>query len=385
MPQEITEQIIIVGGGPTGLSLALALKRGGLDPLLLDAREPGAAGRDPRVLALSPGTRQTLERLDAWRGLNPTPIETIHISQRGGFGRTRLEAKDYAMPALGYVEEAGALARILEAACLSAGVRMRHDTRVTPLEGSPLAARLRLESAGQVEEVQAALVCWAEGRLEDGPDVTKQDYGQHGVITVVKTLEGRGRIAYERFTPEGPLAILPKGDGYAVVFTASPDGARAILALSDADFLARLQDQFGERLHFIAAEPRLAYPLILRYRSQPIGVRQAWLGNSAQALHPVGGQGFNLALRDAWTLGDQILRRGRDDPGAPALLAGYAGRRDLDRRSTIRFTDFLVRVFSNDNPLLAGARGAGLMFLDTFPPARDFVARRMMYGARAWP
>ena len=283
------EQIILVGGGPTGLSLALALKRGGLDPLLVDAREPGAAGRDPRVLALAPGTRQTLERLGIWPDLAPTPIETIHISQHGGFGRTRLEARDYALPALGYVEEAGALARALEAACREAGVRMRHGVKVSTADSGPVAVRLRLE-ATPAEEVEAGLVCWAEGRLEDGPEVTKQDYGQLGIITVVQTREGRGHIAFERFTPDGPLAVLPKGEGYAVVFTTSPEGARTLLALDERAFLARLQNQFGERLHFVSAEPRLAYPLILRYRSQPIALRQAYLGNSAQALHPVGGR-----------------------------------------------------------------------------------------------
>ncbi|MDD5298533.1 MAG: FAD-dependent monooxygenase, partial [Rhodocyclaceae bacterium] len=160
--------------------------------------------------------------------------------------------------------------------------------------------------------------------------------------------------------------------------------AAELMAMDDATFLARLQEQFGERLHFVSVEPRFSYPLLLRYRPQPVGPRQAWLGNSAQTIHPVGGQGFNLALRDAWQLADTLLRNG-GDPGAPQLLHLYARRRSLDRRSTIGFTDLLVRTFSNANPLLAAGRGMGLFLLDVLPPLRDFVARRMMYGARAWP
>jgi len=381
---DVSEQILIVGGGPVGLSLALALKQGGMDPLLVDAREKGAAGRDPRVLALAPGTRQTLERLGVWSDLSPTAIGTIHISQRGGFGRTVLQAKDHALPALGYVEEAGALARALDAACRKAGVRQRHQVLVKQAEAEGDRVRVTLETGDGSETLDTSLLAWAEGRMGEGADIRVRDYGQHGVITVARTKEGRGRIAFERFTEDGPLALLPLKDGYAVVFTASPDKAADLMALNDKDFLARLQAQFGERLEFVSVEQRFAYPLILRYRPDPVGPRQAWLGNSAQAIHPVGGQGFNLALRDAWQLADTLLKCG-GDPGADNLLARYAQRRSLDRRATIGFTDFLVRGFSNAHPLLALGRGLGLFLLDVLPPARDFVARRMMYGARAWP
>lgn len=383
----MNEQILVVGGGPVGMALALALKQGGLDPLLVDAREEGAAGRDPRVLALAPGTRQTLERLGVWTALSPTAIETIHISQKGGFGRTVLAAKDHGLPALGYVEEAGALAWALDWACREAGVRRRHHVRVTEAAFQEDCVRVSLESGNSGnsgETLDTSLIAWAEGRMGEGADIRVRDYQQHGVITVAKARQGRGRIAFERFTEDGPLALLPLKDGYAVVFTASPDKAAELMALSDGAFLARLQAQFGERLEFVSVEPRFAYPLILRYRDKPVAPRQAWLGNSAQAIHPVGGQGFNLALRDAWQLADTLLKCG-GDPGAESLLARYAQRRSLDRRATIGFTDFLVRGFSNANPLLALGRGLGLFLLDVLPPARDFVARRMMYGARAWP
>ena len=376
----MSNQILIVGAGPLGLCLALALKQGGLDPLVVDAREPGAAGRDPRVLALSPGTQQTLARLGVWQRLAPTAIDTIHISQKGGFGRAKLSAADYGMPALGYVQEAGALAQVLEAACLEQGVAFRHHAKVAGVFPEAGTARVSLEGG---DVLGASLVAWAEGRLDEGEGVSVRDYGQHGVITLVHTREPRGRVAYERFTPDGPLALLPCGTGYAVVFTAAPDTARELLALDESAFLARLQAQFGERLHFTAAAPRHAYPLLLKVRMDPVGPRQAWLGNSAQTVHPVAGQGFNLALRDAWQLADLVLKTG-GDAGAAALLQRYHDRRRLDRRGTIGFTDLLVRLFSNANPVLSATRGAGLYLLDVLPPARDFVARRMMFGARAW-
>ncbi len=376
----MSQQILIVGAGPLGLCLALALKQGGLDPLVVDAREAGAASGDPRVLALSPGTQQTLKRLGVWPLLTPTAIDTIHISQKGGFGRAKLSAADYGQAALGYVQEAGALAQVLEAACREQGVAFRHHCKVAGVFPEGAAARVVLEDG---ETLSANLLAWAEGRLDEGKGVMVRDYGQHGVITLVHTAEPRGRVAFERFTPDGPLALLPCGTGYAVVFTAAPDVARDLLALDEAAFLARLQAQFGERLHFTAAEPRHAYPLLLKVRTEPVGPRQVWLGNSAQTVHPVAGQGFNLALRDAWQLADLVLKTGGDTGAAP-LLAQYHGHRRLDRKGTIGFTDLLVRLFSNANPVLSAARGTGLFLLDVLPPARDFVARRMMFGARAW-
>ena len=183
---------------------------------------------------------------------------------------------------------------------------------------------------------------------------------------------------------EGPLAVLPCGADCAIVHTASPAEADALMAEGDDAYRARLQAHFGERLHFASVGPRARYPLLLRYRPDPVGPRTVWLGNAAQTLHPVAGQGYNLALRDVWALA-QVLLRADGDPGAADTLARYADARRLDRQGTIRFTDGLVRLFSNAITPLAHARGAGLFALDLLPPARHFVAKRMMFGARAWP
>lgn len=364
----------IVGGGPAGMALALALHHHGVTSEIFDARDRGAASKDKRILALSAGSRQLLERLGAWHGVAATAIETIHVSQRGRLGRTRLTARDEGLPALGYVLAASDLVGVLDAAVAAAGIAFHDNTKVGPGDAAIMA--------------NFALTAWAEGAVAHDVAI-ERDYGQHAVLCTATTAEPHRHVAWERFTPDGPLALLPYGrseaNEYAVVFTCAADEAAPLAALDDSAFLARLQSQFGTRLTFTAVGPRASYPLGLRYREDVVAARQVWIGNAAQTLHPVAGQGFNLALRDIWELARTLADAGHDgDPGAPALLARYAAARRLDRRGAIGFTDSLIRIFSNDLPPLAHARGLALLALDLLPPARSFVARRMMFGARAW-
>ena len=375
--------IAIVGAGPVGMTLALALKDSGLDILLVDARARGAARHDPRVLALSHGSRLTLERLGVWAQLRATPIETIHISQQGRLGRSLLSAADYGLPAMGYVVAAGDLAAALDDALAAAGIPILDHSSVAGLAAGADDVIVSLTGGNPLT---ARLVACAEGSIDgdDAPELVERDYAQHAVICVATPVEGHAHRAWERFTPQGPLAVLPCGHDCAIVHTADPAEADALMALDDDVYRARLQAHFGDRLHFAAVGPRARYPLKLRYRPNPVGQRTVWLGNAAQTLHPVAGQGYNLALRDVWALA-QVLLRADGDPGAADTLARYADARRLDRQGTIRFTDGLVRLFSNAIPPLAHARGAGLFALDLLPPARHFVAKRMMFGARAWP
>ncbi len=394
--------LLIVGAGPVGLSLALALADSGLDITLVDARGAGAAADDPRTLALSHGSRLALERLGVWQGLPATPIETIHVSQQGSLGRTLIRASEEGVPALGHVVAAGALARALEQAVRARGIRvlnhreLRHSHEQAVPHGERLSVTLHdthpEAPAGentQGESFRPRLLACAEGGLQAGqPDVVEQDYGQHALIGFIDSPGARERIAYERFTAHGPLALLPCGERFALVHVCRPEQADALMALEAAEYLARLQAIIGRRVQLQGIGERHRYPLLLRYRQHPVGERTVWLGNAAQTLHPVAGQGFNLALRDVWALTETLLhthRRPPTDPGAPALLASFARQRQLDRSATIRFTDGLIRVFSNDIAPLHHLRGAGLFALDLFPPLRSFIARRMMFGARAWP
>ena len=392
--------LLIVGAGPVGLALALALKDAGLDIVLADARAREAVARDPRDLALAHGTRLTLKRLGVWDGLPTTAIQHIHISHQGGLGRTLIDAAEHELPALGYVASAGTLATALRKAVDAAGIPVFDETEITNLAAGEDDVIASLAGTGRpAPTLRARLAACAEGGLRAGdPNVVEHDYGQHALIADVQVAGGHRHTAFERFTPQGPVALLPKGEGYALVHVARPETADELLALDDAAYLARLQAHIGGRARLTGVGPRLRYPLVLRYRRSTIAQRTVWLGNAAQTLHPVAGQGFNLALRDVWAL-SEALRRATEaarrdsadtapnpfDAGAAAILASYANARGLDRLGTIRFTDTLVRVFSNDFAPLRHARGAALFALDLLPPLRNFVARRMMFGARAWP
>jgi 2-octaprenyl-6-methoxyphenol hydroxylase len=379
------QDLLIVGAGPVGLALALALKDAGLAIVLADARPAAAVAADARILALAFGSRLTLERLGVWQGLAVTPIETIHVSHEGGFGRTLLRAAEHDLAALGYVGSAGALAAALRRAVDAAGIPVLDETEVIALDAGDQAVLAHLAGAAAPATLGARLVACAEGGMRAGdPDVVERDYGQHALIATVAVAGGHHGTAFERFTADGPIALLPCGRDYALVHVVPPERADALLALDDAAYLAQLQAHLGSRVRLTAVGPRLRYPLLLRYRANPVGARTVWLGNAAQTLHPVAGQGFNLALRDVWALA-RILRERGGDPGDAAALAAYAAGRGLDRLGAIRFTDALVRVFSTDFLPLRHARGAGLFALDLLPPLRRFVTRRMMFGARAWP
>jgi len=357
--------VAIVGGGPAGLALSLALRLNGLPSTIYEARPRAAVREDRRVLALSDGSRQILEWLGVWSGLPATPIDVIHVSQRGGFGRTVLRATELGVEALGWVVAARDLIVALDDAVAGAAIGYRDGCRVAPED-----------LAGH------ALTAFAEGRVEPGA-ARVRDYGQHAVLCNVEVAEPHRNVAYERFTGEGPLALLPQGAGFSVVLTCRDGIVEQACALDDAGFIDLLQQRFGARHRFLAPTPRVAYPLGLRYRSQPVADRRVWLGNAAQTLHPVAGQGFNLALRDIWELASTVA--GTSDPGTAEVLQAYARGRRADRLGAIGFTDLLIHGFGNELPVLRLLRGAGLLALDMLPAMRGFVAKRMMFGARAWP
>jgi 2-octaprenyl-6-methoxyphenol hydroxylase len=373
------------------MSLALALHKQGIATEIFDARERGAGMNDRRILALSHGTKQTLEWLGAWQGVDATPIHTIHVSQRGRVGRTVIRAEEEGLPALGYVASMHELYKALDKVVAGANIPYHDNARVESVTVNGKRANFLVSDNNQT----AQLVAYAEGVIDGTADIRSRDYGQHALTTIVTASDtasggplgskpgSKPGTAWERFTEEGPVALLPFGQAFALVQTCTPEAAVELIAMPAAEFLAQLQVRFGQRFHFVGVGPRYSFALGLRYRQAAVAERQVWLGNAAQTLHPVAGQGFNLALRDVRELA-RILAAA-PDPGAAEVLQRYAQKRRLDRRSTIGFTDTLVRLFSNDNPLLGHARGAGLLGLDLLPGARSFVARRMMFGARAWP
>lgn len=371
--------ILIVGAGPVGLTLHLALAAGGQKSLLIDRRPLQEQQNDPRALALSHGARQLLEQINAWPTRAATAIESIHVSQKDGFGRTLIERDEYQLPALGYVvryrDLTAALGRNLTADAVLT------DSEIIETQAGDEHVDVTLRHAGVTRHIRTRLLVHAEGTPGDQPGVAVSDYVQHAVICEVTPTPGHDKRAWERFTPDGPLALLPLGDEYSVVFTLPPTKADAVMAMDDTTFIAALQQQFGQRMTFAKPGRRSRFPLYLRLRNTLVKEHEVWIGNTAQTLHPVSGQGFNLGIRDAWQLAETLLADGI----SPASLARYAASRKLDRRGSAWFTDKIVRAFSNDFAPLKLARGLGLLALDVCPPARHFVAKRMIWGARAWP
>ncbi|OZA29881.1 MAG: 2-polyprenyl-6-methoxyphenol hydroxylase [Hydrogenophilales bacterium 17-64-11] len=374
--------VLIVGAGPVGAVCALALQQQGVAAQVLEA-QPGDARADTRTLALSHGSRLILERLGVWARLDDaTPITRIHVSQRGALGVARLSAEEVNVPALGYVLPYASLTVALKRALADAGIAVDYGVAVTRIESGSEMASLHAAD-GRVHT--APLVVVADGGRGDTAPVPRfeRDYDQTAVVCEVQTELPHASQAFERFTPEGPAALLPKGDRYALVWTASREDAERIAALPDDEFLAALYRHFGGRQGlFLQASPRKTFPLKLAWTGSEAAARVVRIGNAAQTLHPVAGQGFNIGLRDAWELASLCGDTPANGIGDAAMLAAYARGRRLDVLGGVGFTDFLVRVFSNDSAPLRHARGLGLLALEALPPLKAFVARRMMFGAR---
>lgn len=377
--------VAIAGGGMVGLSLAAALAELPLDVVVFEPVAPESTEQpsfDSRTTALSSGSRRVLEGIGAWPALaaRATPIRRIHISERGIFGTATLDAGEQGLAALGYTIENRLLGQALRERVAGFPRIQLHPARVAWLEPGVDTVRLSTEAG---ETFEARLLVAADGaqsavRSALGIGATVADYGQHAVIAHVDTTRFHDYTAFERFTKTGPLAVLPIVEGRsAVVWTLAPEAASRALTLDERAFLSELQQAFGLRLgRFTRVGRRQTYPLALTKAERLTAPRAAALGNAAQALHPVAGQGFNLALRDVAMLAELVAPGG--DPGAIALLARYADWRAPDREAVIRFTDSLVRGFGLPLGPLRRARGQGLVLFDLLRPVKHEFARRTM-------
>ncbi|MCC2957984.1 UbiH/UbiF/VisC/COQ6 family ubiquinone biosynthesis hydroxylase [Massilia sp. IC2-477] len=379
--QVLDIDVAICGAGPVGLALAAQLVRRGADGkriALIDAKSLGQAITDPRSIALSWGSVQLLEEVRAWP-LPATPIHEIHVSRRGQLGRSLMDRAEHRLPALGYVARYGDVVDALARACDQAGVQALRPTRVDGFDEEPDGVRLRLDDG---RTVLAQVAVQAEGGVFGQQDAKAQqrDYGQTALIARVSVSEPVAHRAFERFTDEGPLALLPQdgGDGhqYALVWCMRPERATDIQLLDDDAFLARLGEAFGARLgKFTAASPRVAFPLGLNAEARATG-RTVAIGNAAQTLHPVAGQGLNLGLRDAAVLARQLARG-----ATPDAVDAFMSERAQDRRLTISLTDTMARAFTGGGPLQP-LLGLSLAALDLVKPARLLLADLMMFGRR---
>ncbi|HUV99202.1 MAG TPA: FAD-dependent oxidoreductase, partial [Gallionella sp.] len=397
--------IAIIGGGPVGAALALALRDSRLKVCVLEARPAGVTSQDARALALSYGSRLLLDRLGIWDALRDvSAIRTIHISQKQSFGRAVLRAAELNVPELGYVLPYPALQDALTDALQHSGVAPIYGASVTTLTSETDHAVISYQQDGVEHTLHTRLAAVADGgklMAQQFPPKLR-DYGQSALITHITcsaplhtSAQGGRRgvpgtsgstlaqTAFERFTPQGPLALLPFKNGYELVWTAPHQTAQDMLSWDDAKFLDELHQHFGDRVgEFLTVSKRTCFPLGLRRAPQQTPMPHVvLLGNAAQTLHPVAGQGFNMGLRDAWELSQKILDAKPEELGTEKMLTAYRSDRRTDREAGIRFTDGLVRLFSNDLPLVSAGRAATLTALDCLPFAKGFVAKRMMFGA----
>jgi 2-octaprenyl-6-methoxyphenol hydroxylase len=384
--------IVIVGGGLAGASLACALRDSGLSIAIIEAaaplRQQAPAPGNERTLALAYGSRRIFESMGVWpaiEALGVTPIARIHVSHRGSFGAARLEASEAQLPALGYVVENHSLGTALVRALDGArGVTWFCPASLETLERDNEAVVATVRHGDSVQRVRTRLVIGADGthsavRRLVGVEPERTDYEQVAIVTTVAAARAHENTAYERFTDSGPLALLPmRNQRCAVVWSARAQDAGAIAGWDDRQFLERLQERFGDRLGRLSRPgARVSYPLGRILAPAPAQGRVVLIGNAAHTVHPVAGQGFNLGLRDVATLAEVLLeaRRAGHDVGAAEVIARYVEQRARDTRVVSTFTDGLVRVFSNEFPPLALARGLGLLALDVTPTVKRRLVR----------
>ncbi|TXH77199.1 MAG: 2-octaprenyl-6-methoxyphenyl hydroxylase [Thiothrix sp.] len=384
--------VIIVGGGMVGASLALALQPLQLKVALIEAVAFGSRSQpayDDRSVALSYGSSRIYQGMGIWKELQAklAPIKQIHVSDRGYFGATRLSAEQEAVPALGYVVESRVLGQVLFNALTGSQLEIISPATVYELEQQADYVEVKLERQGVVESLQAKLLVIADGaksplREQLGIAVKQRDYQQTAIIANVSTDQPVQGIAYERFTSSGPLALLPMTEErYSLVWTHKTSEVEASLSLSDAEFLQKLQQTFGYRQgRFIKAGKRSSYPLSLIKSAAEVQGRAVLIGNASHTLHPVAGQGLNLALRDVASLSDLLAMQAQQhhDCGSAAILATYQAARQADYKSVLGYTDSLVRLFSNDFPPLGHARAGSLLAVDRIAPLRKLLTQQSM-------
>ena len=388
-------EVLIVGGGLVGASLAIALHRAGLDVGLVEAAPAGAlpAVFDERNLSFSEATVHGLTALGVLDKLRaPTgAIERIHVSRRGDFGRTVLEAHRYGRKEFGRVVVARDFGQALEARLAELpGLHRYRPARFIGLEDTDAGRRgVRLAQPEGEQVVRAQLVVAADGTASSvrqalgiGADV--HDYAQTLFVTRLRTQRPPDGTAYERFGDDGPTALLPRGDRhYGLVHAVAGEDAPAVAGLDDAAFLARVQERFGWRAgRFLDCGARSAYPIARTLAQSLTAPRAVLVGNAAQTVHPIGAQGFNLGLRDALTLAELIAQARAADPAADcgdaSLLSRYAQRRREDRERTVAFSDGLARVTAQAGPGLSALRSVGLAAADRLPALQAYLVGAAM-------
>ncbi len=384
--------LIIGGAGLAGNCLALALKNSGIKSAVIEAKskaELNNAAAGDRALALSLGTVIMLNDLGIWQGIadQATPIETIHVSDKGHFGKTRLSAQKQQVPALGYVITARIIEQHVANLVAQTEIQQFYTSNINGLISGRDSINVSVKQANKYINFTARLLVGADGGQSTIRSLLKikqqqTDYHQSAIVTTVKGTLAHKNTAYERFTNSGPLALLPTiNNQAALIWTRTNAQANELINLSKTEFIQQLQQCFGYRLgHLSITAPRHAFPLKLIRAEKMFAGRAVIIGNAVHQLHPVAGQGFNLGLRDVAQLASllSLQQRRQADIGAQTCLEQYTKMRQQDHTKIINFTDNLIKLFSNTNPMFALARNLGLTTLDHIYPAKNILTRHAM-------
>lgn len=382
---EHTADLIVVGGGPVGLALAIGAQRQGIRTQLVErsatARSEGTSF-DGRMLALNLASQQLLERIGIWDELAPfaTPIRHVHVSQQGHFGLTLMHAEEMGVPALGYSVLGVDLGKVLWQGAERAGVEVVRPAQVVAVEQDEHGITVRLENGSPLRGVLLAGADGTHSRVREamGWPLQEKDYGAHAVLAQVKTRQPHDGWSFERFTPQGPVALLPhRTHHHKAVYVCPNERLDAVMALDDRDWLEAFAARMGQRLGgFDEVSPRLAYPLKEAYVPRVAEGRVALLGNASHTQHPVAAQGLNLGLRDVADYLDAL--RQRDAWGSAAWAQAYETKRQADHQAVMRMTDSLVNIFQCRLPGAGHLRGAGLVATQLMPGLKRHLARFSM-------
>ena len=381
-------EYLIVGAGPVGLVFSLFLAKHNQNSHLLESRKKNDSHSDGRALALSYGTKLILEDLGIWSSLEKkiSEIKDIHTSQKNSFGRTLLSASQYNLPALGYIVSYGALSKVLEEAVnQSPKIKITHEFKVSAIKNEK--DRSILYGGNKDLAIEAPLLVLADGGKNTTDlieDLKKKEtsYNHTALVTKVTSEIPPNKIAYERFTSMGPIALLPNGPKeFSLVWTGKDEDIQALAKAPKKLFLEKLHEHFGDRVgKFLDSDNFITFPLKKIILEEFPKNRIVVIGNSAQTMHPVAGQGFNTGIRDAYDLSKLINESEPSQVGSECFINQYYSLRKSETKKTLFFTDSLVNIFSNDLVVLSSIRGMSLSLLDNFKPIKNFLVNKMSFG-----
>jgi len=383
----MNNSIVIVGGGPVGIIFALLNKSKISKILLLESNSEIKTHHDKRALALSNGTKFILEKIDVWKDLEGmlTPIKKIHTSQKGTFGRSLMEAEDYDQEALGYIISYGDLISVLQKKMSnSENIKALYQSELLSFNNSNKKQSLIYKYKSKEKSLNCDLLVLADGGGKEINGIAikraNKSFEHSALVTHIETDIPHSNIAYERFTNMGPMALLPNLHGqYSLVWTGPSDRIKKINQLDDAMFLIELQAHFGDRIGtFKICEKRIIFPLKQSSITEHPKENIAIIGNSAQTMHPVAGQGLNTGVRDALVLSDCI--KNDNNLETKLMLNEFNLLRKKETKNILRFTDSLVMLFSNNFVGINKLRGMALSILDLAPPIKKKFVRKMSYG-----